>query len=86
MGGPQLLPAQAGAIVLLLLSLGRLLLWPIVEVCAFLLAKPVKAADLEREMKEVMRDIGEKLPLKFKHVRDAFRSLDLSHNGKITPT
>merc|ERR1712216_92678 len=33
-----------------------------------------------------MKDIGEKLPLKFKHVRDAFRPLDLSHNGKITQT
>lgn len=43
-------------------------------------------ADLEKEMKEVMKDVGEKLPLKFKHVRDAFRPLDLSHNGKITLT
>jgi len=39
---------------------------------------------MEKEMREVMKDIGEKLPLKFKHVRDAFRPLDLSHNGKIT--
>lgn len=41
-------------------------------------------AQLEKEMCDVMKDIGEKLPLKFKHVRDAFRPLDLSHNGKIT--
>jgi len=33
-----------------------------------------------------MKDIGEKLPLKFRHVRDAFRPLDLSHDGKITQT
>merc|ERR1711959_418448 len=33
-----------------------------------------------------MGDIGEKLPLKFKSVRDAFRPLDLSRNGKITRT
>lgn len=39
---------------------------------------------LEKELREVMKDIGVKLPLKFKHVRDAFRSLDLNHNGKIT--
>jgi len=43
-------------------------------------------AELEKEMRDVMKDIGEKLPLKFKHVRDAFRPLDLSHNGKITLT
>lgn len=42
--------------------------------------------EIEKEMKEVMKDIGEKLPLKFKHVRDAFRPLDVSHNGKITLT
>jgi len=41
-------------------------------------------AQLEKEMRHVMKDIGEKLPLKFKHVREAFRPLDLSHNGKIT--
>lgn len=50
---------------------------------------PVEATELshtqlEKEMREVMKDIGEKLPLKFKHVRDAFRPLDLSHNGRIT--
>lgn len=33
-----------------------------------------------------MKSIGEKLPLKFKHVRDAFRPLDLSRNGRITLT
>merc|ERR1719428_1695357 len=42
--------------------------------------------EIEKEMKEVMKDIGEKLPLKFKHVRDAFRPLDLAHDGKITRT
>jgi len=41
-------------------------------------------AQLEKEMREVMKDIGEKLPLKFKHARDAFKDLDLSHNGRIT--
>merc|ERR1711879_840392 len=50
------------------------------------LAKHESPVDLEKEMKEVMKDIGEKLPLKFKHLRDAFRPLDLSHNGKITLT
>jgi Ca2+-binding EF-hand superfamily protein len=40
----------------------------------------------EKEMRDIMKDIGEKLPLKFKHVRDAFRPLDLGHDGKITPT
>jgi Ca2+-binding EF-hand superfamily protein len=43
-------------------------------------------AKTEKEMRNVMKDIGEKLPLKFKHVRDAFRPLDLSHDGKITQT
>jgi Ca2+-binding EF-hand superfamily protein len=42
------------------------------------------AAEIEKEMRDIMKDIGEKLPLKFRHVRDAFRPLDLSHNGKIT--
>jgi len=41
---------------------------------------------LEKEMRNIMKDIGEKLPLKFKHVRDAFRPLDLEQNGKIKPT
>merc|ERR1712146_672282 len=42
--------------------------------------------DVEKEMRDIMKDIAEKLPLKFKHVRDAFRPLDLSRNGKITQT
>jgi len=42
--------------------------------------------EAEKEMRDVMKDIGEKLPFRFKHVRDAFRPLDLSHNGKITQT
>lgn len=37
-------------------------------------------------MRQVMRDIAEKLPLKFPHPRDAFRSLDLSHDGHVTRT
>lgn len=37
-----------------------------------------------RELCELMEDIGRKLPLKFRHVRDAFRPLDLNHDGKIT--
>merc|ERR1712118_117680 len=44
------------------------------------------AAEIEKEMRDIMKDIGEKLPLKFRHVRDAFRPLDVSHNGKITLT
>jgi Ca2+-binding EF-hand superfamily protein len=43
-------------------------------------------AEIEKEMRSVMKDIGEKLPLKFRHVRDAFRPLDLSHDGRITQT
>lgn len=42
--------------------------------------------DVEKELRNVMKDIGAKLPLRFKHVRDAFRSLDLNHNGKIVRT
>jgi len=41
-------------------------------------------ARFERELRQVMQDIGQKLPLKFKHVRDAFRTLDLAKDGKIT--
>mmetsp|Transcript_42420 Transcript_42420/g.76168 ORF Transcript_42420/g.76168 Transcript_42420/m.76168 type:complete len:568 (+) Transcript_42420:37-1740(+) len=37
-----------------------------------------------QELHGLMRDIGAKLPLKFRHVRDAFRPLDLSKTGKIT--
>jgi len=47
-------------------------------------ATELTEAQLQKEMRDVMKDIGEKLPLKFKHVRDAFRPLDLSHNGRIT--
>lgn len=48
--------------------------------------RELTTGDLEKEMKAVMKDIGEKLPLKFKHVRDAFRPLDLNRNGKVTRT
>lgn len=41
-------------------------------------------AQQEKEMRQVMRDIAAKLPSKFAHPRDAFRSLDLSHDGYIT--
>jgi len=45
-----------------------------------------KVLDLKtrRELRKLMSDIGTKLPLKFKHVRDAFRVLDLQRNGCIT--
>lgn len=45
-----------------------------------------KQLDLKtrRELRKLMSDIGTKLPLKFKHVRDAFRVLDLQRNGCIT--
>jgi Ca2+-binding EF-hand superfamily protein len=49
-------------------------------------AQELTDAELEKEMRDVMKDIGEKIHLKFRHVRDAFRPLDLSHNGKITLT
>jgi Ca2+-binding EF-hand superfamily protein len=49
-------------------------------------SRALTPAETEKEMRQVMKDIGEKLPLKFRHVRDAFRPLDLSHNGKITRT
>lgn len=39
-----------------------------------------------KQLKQVMKRIGEKLPLKFKHPRDAFRYLDLERNGRITRT
>jgi len=39
--------------------------------------------DLERELEEVMR-IVERDMLKFSHPREALRSLDLSHDGRIT--
>merc|ERR1712032_100996 len=31
-----------------------------------------------------MGDLGQKLPIKFRHPRDAFRMLDLERNGRIT--
>jgi len=40
--------------------------------------------DFRTELRKLMQDIGEKLPIKFKHARDAFRCLDLERNGKIT--
>mmetsp|Transcript_90247 Transcript_90247/g.159809 ORF Transcript_90247/g.159809 Transcript_90247/m.159809 type:complete len:613 (+) Transcript_90247:53-1891(+) len=49
-------------------------------------SKPAQEVDMEKELRDVMRDIGAKLPLRFRHVRDAFRPLDLNHNGKILRT
>jgi len=40
--------------------------------------------ELRAELRKLMQDIGDKLPLKFKHQRDAFRVLDLERNGRIT--
>lgn len=45
---------------------------------------PDKDPDLRNELKTLMTDIGRKLPLKFKHKRDAFRMLDLGRDGRIT--
>eukprot|EP00929_Paragymnodinium_shiwhaense_P109552 TRINITY_DN7601_c0_g1_i1.p1 TRINITY_DN7601_c0_g1~~TRINITY_DN7601_c0_g1_i1.p1 ORF type:complete len:678 (+),score=150.77 TRINITY_DN7601_c0_g1_i1:83-2116(+) len=42
------------------------------------------ASDAEL-LKKVMTDIGVKLQLKFKHIREAFRPLDLSRHGRILP-
>lgn len=42
--------------------------------------------NLRHELKALMIDIGRKLPLKFKHQRDAFRMLDLQRDGRITRT
>jgi len=36
------------------------------------------------ELRHLMQDIGDKLQLKFKHVRDAFKPLNLQRLGKIT--
>jgi len=41
-------------------------------------------ADFRTELRKLMQDLGDKLPLKFKHMRDAFRMLDLERNGRIT--
>jgi len=41
-------------------------------------------SDFRTELRNLMRDMGDKLPLKFKHMRDAFRVLDLERNGRIT--
>lgn len=35
---------------------------------------------------KVLKRIGEKLPIKFRHNRDAFRALDLNRNGRICRT
>jgi Ca2+-binding EF-hand superfamily protein len=43
-------------------------------------------AEMRHELKALMIDIGRKLPLKFKHQRDAFRMLDLQRDGRITRT
>lgn len=40
-------------------------------------------AEIRAELRTLMQDIGQKLPLKFKHARDAFRPLDLERNGMI---
>eukprot|EP00930_Biecheleria_cincta_P095962 TRINITY_DN87846_c0_g1_i1.p1 TRINITY_DN87846_c0_g1~~TRINITY_DN87846_c0_g1_i1.p1 ORF type:complete len:630 (-),score=141.64 TRINITY_DN87846_c0_g1_i1:37-1860(-) len=40
-------------------------------------------AEIRAELRSLMQDIGQKLPLKFKHARDAFRPLDLQRNGMI---
>jgi Ca2+-binding EF-hand superfamily protein len=37
-----------------------------------------------RQLELLLSDIGAKLPLKFRHPRDAFRMLDLERNGWIT--
>jgi len=47
-------------------------------------ATPQRTTTLEGELREVLLDICRKLPLNFRHVRDAFRSLDLGHDGRIT--
>lgn len=44
------------------------------------------AAELQREMRDLMLDIRRKLPLKFRHVRDAFLPLDVARDGRITPS
>eukprot|EP00441_Pelagodinium_beii_P027154 CAMPEP_0197660956 /NCGR_PEP_ID=MMETSP1338-20131121/51160_1 /TAXON_ID=43686 ORGANISM="Pelagodinium beii, Strain RCC1491" /NCGR_SAMPLE_ID=MMETSP1338 /ASSEMBLY_ACC=CAM_ASM_000754 /LENGTH=594 /DNA_ID=CAMNT_0043238419 /DNA_START=7 /DNA_END=1791 /DNA_ORIENTATION=- len=41
-------------------------------------------SDFRTELRKLMQDMGDKIPLKFKHVRDAFRVLDLERNGRIT--
>jgi Ca2+-binding EF-hand superfamily protein len=38
------------------------------------------------ELRMLVKSIREKLPLKFKHAREAFRPLDVSRDGKVTPT
>lgn len=43
----------------------------------------VIGADVRTELRVLMQDMGEKLPLKFKHVRDAFRPLDVDRIGTI---
>ncbi|CAE7359197.1 unnamed protein product [Symbiodinium pilosum] len=40
--------------------------------------------ELRMELRKLMQDVGDKLILKFKHVRDAFRPLNLQRLGKIT--
>ncbi|CAE7333748.1 Calml3 [Symbiodinium natans] len=40
--------------------------------------------ELRNELRRIMQDVGDKLHLKFKHVRDAFRPLNLQRHGKIT--
>jgi len=42
--------------------------------------------EVRNELKNLMVDIGRKLPLKFKQQRDAFRMLDLQRDGRITRT
>jgi Ca2+-binding EF-hand superfamily protein len=38
------------------------------------------------ELRMLVNDIRQKLPLKFRHAREAFRPLDVSRDGNITPT
>jgi len=40
--------------------------------------------ELRNELRRLMQDVGDKLLLKFKHVRDAFKPLNLQRLGKIT--
>jgi len=39
-----------------------------------------------RDLRAMMKDIGVKLQLKFRHARDAFRGLDLDKDGRVSPS
>jgi Ca2+-binding EF-hand superfamily protein len=45
---------------------------------------PLAREKAHRELKLLLSEIGAKLPVKFRHPRDAFRMLDLERNGWIT--